>query len=72
MGKQAGIQYTIYTHHQQLQKLLTVLGGKVYHLIQEGTETFESSNPVIKNLVAKIEDLEKKINDLEQKAKALK
>ena len=72
VSKQAKIQYSIYTHHNQLQKSLAELGGRIYDLTKENRKLFTPPDSKALDLLAKISDIERKISDLEEKTKSIK
>ena len=71
MSKQAGLQYTMYLHHHQLQKTLAELGGRVYDLTKENRKIFTPPDSQAMDIIAKITELEKKISATEERSHSL-
>ena len=71
VSKQAKLQYEVYLNHNNLQKFLASLGGRVYDLNKQDPGSLHLTDPKAADLISKISDLEKKIETSKEKIQSL-
>ena len=67
----AGVKFTIRRKKQDLQNMMTDLGGWVYELAKRNPQALSPTDPEIIVMIGRIREKEQEIADLEEKTKSI-